>query len=418
MMKKYLKKTSVVYSASSVLKAGVQMLVGLAIARFISPEDYGIWSTLSLLLTYGIILQAGIINGLNLELPLAMGEDNLPKAKNLVSTAQSYIFGCISIVFIAGLFYILLFPHPDKKYFYGIIAVLLMLGFTFYQDFLTATFRTQQSFRKFSFINLVHATVNLITIALIVYFYYYGLVAKSILVIFIYLVFLHIHRPFKVGLNFDRQIFTKLLKVGMPIFALSYIQAAAISFDRVLLIKYTDTASVGIYSFAYLAFSSITMFSGSIASYIYPTMSENFAKNNDSVQLWNYLRKNMVYVFFGLLGIAILGAMVVPYLIEVFFPAYVDSIAVIRILFFAGVLNGSVIGVNVLLSMKKWRLIVIYHTVFSILLVGCPFVAMHISNNKMVGIAYGVLIANLINLISGYFLVYFATVKKRYEVKN
>ena len=83
-----------------------------------------------------------------------------------------------------------------------------------------------------------------------------------------------------------------------------------------------------------------------------------------------------------------------------------------QILFFAGVFNGGVIGVNVLLSIKKWRLVIFYHLFFAILLLVCPFVMMKIYTNKMEGIAYGVLIANVLNFISAYLLVYIALVKK------
>lgn len=388
------------------------MLVGLAIARFISPSDYGIWGTLNLILTYGVIFQSGIINGLNLELPLAIGANNLRKANDLVKTAQYFIVVCIALIFVSGFFIVKFFPISDKKFYYGTITIIIMLGFTFYQDFLTATFRTQQSFRKLSYINLVHALVNLVTILLIVYYSYYGLLIKSILVLFSYVVFLHYFRPFKVNVQFDKKLFFVLIKVGMPIFLLAYMQAAALSFDRVLLIKYTDNESVGLYSFAYLAFSSITLFSSSVASYIYPTMSENYAKDNNPGQLWLYLKKNMLLIFFGLLVIAVFGVLIVPFLIKFFFPAYVKSIPAMKILFFAGVFNGSVIGVNVLLSMKKWKLIIVYHTIFSVLLVVCPLIFINVIKDKIEGVAYGVMVANVINLITGYYLVYIATGKK------
>lgn len=411
MMKKYLKKTSIFYSATSVIKAGIQMLVGLAIAKFVTPADYGIWGTLSLILTYVVILQFGIVNGLNLELPLAMGRGDKKEAEELVQTAQSYIIACILFILLIGGTYLLFFGPKDEKYFYGIIGIIFMSVFTFYQDFITATFRTQESFAKLAVINLVHAAVNLVTILLIVYFFYYGLVLKSVIVLLVYVLFLHYHRPFKVKLKFDSINYKKLIKVGLPIFGLAYIQAIAISFDKLLLVKFSDVSSVGIYSFGYLAFASITMFSSSIASYIYPTMSQNYAKDRDSIKLWNYLRKNMTLVFIGLLIIATVGAAVVPFLVEIFFPKYNASIYVMQILFFAGVFNGSVIGVNVLFSMKKWRLIVIYNVVFSILLIFCPFIFMHFSTDKITAVAYGVLLANFLNLISGYILVYLGTVK-------
>ncbi|KEY18821.1 oligosaccharide flippase family protein [Kaistella antarctica] len=416
-MIKFLKKTSIIYSASSVFKSGVQLLVGLAIAKFITPGDFGIWSSFNLILTYTIILQLGIVNGLNLELPLAIGKGDNEKAEKLVQTTQSYIAVCIALLALAGGFYLLFFTPDTPKFFYGAIAIVVLVTFSFYQDFITATFRTQQSFFRFSIINIVQALVNLTTIVFIIYYAYYGLLIKSIIVLAIYVALLHYYRPFPVKFFFDKKLYLKLIKTGLPIFILAYVQSVATSFDRLLILKYLDISAMGIYSFAYLGFSSITLFSGSIASYIYPTMTENFAKNNNAVQLWIYLKKNISLIFLGLLILAIIGSLLIPYVTEAFFPNYIESVPVMQILFFAGVFNGSVIGVNVLLSMKKWKLIVIYHTIFSLLLVICPFVFMYYSDNKIMGIAYGVLIANFINLINGYILVYFATVKSQYVRK-
>lgn len=412
-MKKFLQKTSVIYSASSIFKSGVQLFVGLAIAKFITPNDFGIWSSLNLVLTYAVIIQLGILNGLNLELPLAIGRGKHTRAERLVQTAQSYIMVCMVLLILGGAFYLMFFKPVEEKFFYGVIAIIVMVIFTFYQDFLTATFRTQKSFLIFSYINIVQALVNLITILLIIYFAYYGLIIKSILVLVFYVILLHIYRPFPVKFLFEKKLYIQLVKTGLPIFVLAYFQSVAMSFDRLLIIKYLPISMMGIYSFAYLGFSSITLFSSSVASYIYPTMSENFARNKNTLELWSYLKKNMTRIFFGLIVLAIIGALLFPYVIEMFFPNYKQSIPVMQVLFFAGVLNGTVIGVNVLLSMKKWKLIIIYYTVFSMLLVLCPLLFMMYSQYKLMGIAYGVLAANLINLFVGYYLVYFATVKSQ-----
>ena len=129
------------------------MLVGLAIAKFVSPEDYGIWGALNLLLTYAIILQLGTINGVNLELPIAMGEKNHEKAKSIIQTSQTYILGCMFVIFVIGILYLLIFGKSlSPKFFWGVAALIVMISFTFYQDFLTATFRTPLSFKKFSYI--------------------------------------------------------------------------------------------------------------------------------------------------------------------------------------------------------------------------------------------------------------------------
>lgn len=384
------------------------MISGLVIARFISPEDYGIWGVLSLVTTYASFLQLGIINGVNLELPIALGEGKKDKLNKIIATSQCFILiSIILLFFIMIIFFGLNNTNLNIKMKYGIIAIVVITMFTFYQDFLTATFRTPKSFLRFSKINLIQAFINFITILLIIYYSYYGLLLKGLFVIIINVILLHFYRPYKVKIEFDKETFIKLLKVGSPIFLLAYLQASAIGFDRVLLAKYSSLSDIGIYSFAYLAFSSLTILSSSIASYIYPTMSHMYAVSKDKNQLWNFVMKNITLVFFGLLIIGCLGFFIVPFIITEFFSQYVNSISVMRILIFAGVFQGSVIGVNVLLSIKKWKLVIIYHLVFILLLLICPMLLIRFwSGSVLNAVAIGVLIANIINFFNAHILVY------------
>lgn len=414
MIKKLFSKASFLYSFSSVLKSGVQMIVGVAVARFINPEDFGLWSSLNLILTYALIIQFGLINGVNLELPIAIGRKNSDLALKIISTAQYYILLCILFIIIIG-FTIIIFFHSDisHKMIWGLVAVIIMITLSFYQDLLIATFRTPQSFIKLSKINIIHAIVNFVTIVMILYFSYYGLIFKSLITLIIYVVFLHLNRPLKSNVKFSKDTFLKLINVGFPIFLLAYIQASAMSFDRLLLLKFSNLADVGIYSFAYLSFTAITLLSTSIASYIYPTMTHMYAENNSPLQLWTYLKRNILKVIIGLGVLGAVGILIIPIIIFEFFPKYIHSILPMQILLGAGIFNGGVIGVNVLLSMKKWKLITIYHLMFSFLLVLFPFLGFFLFKNQIVALSAGVLVANVLNFFIAYSLVYFAFFKSK-----
>jgi hypothetical protein len=140
-------------------------------------------------------------------------------------------------------------------------------------------------------------------------------------------------------------------------------------------------------------------------------MTYNYAKDNDKSALWIYLKKITLFLFVGQLALAIVGYYIIPYLIRVYFPVYSLSITTMQILVFAGVFKGSVIGVNALWSMKHWKYMIIYQVNLSILLVTLPYVGIHIFQNKIEGVAYGVFMANLINLFFGLYLTYLATHK-------
>ncbi len=404
-------KTPLLYSGGSLTKAFAQMIVGFVIARYVSPVDLGIWTTINLAVTYSVFLQAGLINGLNLELPYAYGRGEVNQAERMAGTVQFFTVVSSFLVLIIGIAYFKFGAEHDLKIQYGVLAITIFIMLSYYQNYLMSTFRSKNSFIKLSVVQIVDAFVNLVTLVLVVYYSYYGLIIKAVLVLLIYVILLHILRPIKVGLSWDKKSLIKLLKIGLPIFGLAYVESVSSTVDKLLLLKYSDLANVGLYTFGFYSLTTFTLFSSSVASYIYPRMSYNYGKNNDKLLLWKYSKKITIILISIQLPLAIFGYYAVPVIVENFFPKYVQSILVMQILLFAGVFRGSVVGVNALWSLKSWKYMIIYQVFFSVLLIILPFIGINLFPDKIEGVAYGVCLAHFINLMSGITLTYIATHK-------
>lgn len=402
-------KTPILYSGGSIAKALATIIVGIAIAKYISPEDLGIWTTLNLLITYSLFVQAGLINGLNLELPLAYGQGNNEFAKKMAGTVQTFTLISSSLVLIIGISYFLFFQETNTKIKYGLLSMTLLIGLSFYQNYLLSTFRSNNSFIKLSVIQTIDAGVNIATLVLVIYFSYYGLIIKAVLVILIYVLLLHIFRPIKVRLIWDKNAFKKVMKVGLPIFGLVYLDSLSSTIDRLFLLKYSNFSDVGLYSFAFYALSVFTLFSTSIASYIYPRMTYSYGQTNDKHILWLYVKKLTLGLIAFQVPFAIVGYIIIPKAIITYFPNYTPSISSMQILLFAGLFKGSVIGVNALWSLKNWKYMIIYQAFYSLLLITLTYSGIKLFENKVEGVSYGVFFANLINMVSGLYLTYLAT---------
>lgn len=402
-------KTPIVYASSSVIKAFATLVAGFFIAKFIAPEDLGLWTTLSLFITYSLCLQGGVINGLNLELPLSFGEGKNKRGRLMVSVTQTFTLVLSFVFFLVGFLLYLFFPFENEKVKYGVLAVSFIIIFTFYQNHLLSTFRSNNSFLKLSYLQIVDATVNLITILLVFYFSYYGMLMKAVLVIILFVTLLHLNRPIKVAMKWDKKVFFQLLKVGFPIFILAYVESLALTFDKLMLIKYTDLKNVGFYSFALYALTFSTLFSNSIASYIYPKMSFQYGKDKNKLILWKYVKKITVLLLVIQIPLFVAGYFLVPKIVSELFPNYSESIIPMQILLFAGIMKGSVIGVNVIWSMKKWKYMIIYQVSYAVLVLSFIYLFLNIYPNKIIGVSFGLMYANIANLIIGVFLSYKAT---------
>ncbi|MGE5499902.1 MAG: lipopolysaccharide biosynthesis protein [Syntrophothermus sp.] len=385
------------------------MIVGFVIAKFIAPNDLGLWATINLALTYSVFLQAGLINGLNLELPFAYGKGDDEEAKNMAGTVQTFTFFSSVLVLIAGIVVFSLANTQGEKIRFGILAVTIIISFSYYQNYLLSTFRSKNSFSKLSIIQFADAFVNILTLFFVAYYSFYGMLIKAVIVAANYVFLLHLTRPIKVKLIWKNSAIIRLLKIGLPIWGLVYLDSFSSTVDKLWLLKYTDFTNVGLYSFGLYTLTTFSLLSQSIASYIYPRMTYNYGKNNDKRILWNYVKSITKVLFIGQMGLAVLGYFVIPHLVAAYFPNYILSISAMQILLFAGVFKGSVIGVNALWSIKDWKYMITYQVIYSVLLIGLPFIGIHLMANKIIGVAFGVLSANFLNLISGLYLTYKAT---------
>lgn len=411
-------KTAILYSSTSVIKAMTTMLVGFVIAKYVSPEDLGLWSTLLLFLTYSVFVQGGIINGLNIELPFAYGKGESAKAEKMAGVAQSFTLITSLIVCIMGVGLFFFYPTENGKVKYGILGITIVVIFTFYQAYLLSTFRSNNSFLKLSKIQFFEAILNIFTIILVVYFAYYGMILKSVVMIIFFVAILHIYRPIKTKLFWNKEIFYHLSKVGLPIFVLILIDSSVSTIDKVWLLKYTNLEQVGLYTFGLYALNLFVLFSSSIASYVYPKMTYNYAQNNDRLILWGYMKKVTWLLLLIQTPLVLIGFFAIPPLVEHFFPSYILSTTPMQILLIAGLMKGSVIGVNILWSMKMWKYMYVYVLSYAFLLAVFTFIGLKIFEEKLVGVSLGVLLANTLNLIIAINLSYRATHISRNETVN
>ncbi len=400
------------------VKSIAQLFVGFVVARYISPYDLGVWNSISLILTYSIFLQAGLINGLNLELPSALGKGETDRANAMAGTA--YTITAITSLFaiIAGLLIFIFYNGSDDKFRYGILAISVLVCLGYYQSYLTSTFRSKSSFEKLSLIQLSEGLVNLATLFLVIYFYYYGMIFKVIIVTLISVFLLHLNRPMKVIFTWNILELKRLLKVGIPIFGLVCLDSFTVTIDRLFLIKYSDMTNVGLYSFSMYSMTLFSLFSVSVSTYIYPRMTYSYGQNGDKAILWKYVKKITSILFLAQTPFLIIGYFVIPHALLLFFPNYAACAIPMQILLLAGYFKGCIVGANVLWSLKSWKHMIIYQILFSSYLVIFTYTGITYFENKIEGIAYGVLVANILNFFSGILLSYIATRETKIELVN
>jgi O-antigen/teichoic acid export membrane protein len=409
---------AVFYTLSSVAKSFAQLLSGFLVARFIIPGDLGLWNSLSLATTYGVFLQAGVINGLSRDLPFHLGAEEKEKAEQLAGTAQTYTaLGCLCVLLFGGIF-LLTHRARDSTLLLSIIAVTLVTAFTFYQNYLMVTFRSKNSFGNLAKTQFWTALIMVVSVPALYFWQYEGMVLRVVFITGFGVFLLHAIRPMKIELLWNWEAFRVLMKVGLPIFILSYIESTAGTFDKVILLTVGGVEQVGYYSFAMLVWGAFAVIPASLTSYLYPRMTYSFGRDRNPLLLWHAAWKWTIAVISIMLPLAITGWILIPLVVPILFPKYTAGIGAAQVLLFGALFYGAAIGVNALWSMKVWKYMVTYQLASALLRVAGPLAGVKLSASPLLGVSFGMLAAFAINFGLGLGLTYVATHQSSLKATN
>ncbi len=408
-IKKY--KSISLFTFSSVFLNISSLIAGLVTYRFIEPYYIGIWQSLMLIDSYSIFFRLGIINGMNRELPYAMGQGNESLAVKYAETTLYFTLVTIITFFVLA-FGSLFFIHIEQDWIFPLTVILLIVPINFYSSFLMGTFRANADFDRLSRIQIIQGVLKFVSIILVVKWGFKGFALREISIVSLITFLAYRIRPLKkVKPNFDRAIFTKLFKVGFPIFVTSYIIIFLNTAPRLILLKYGSVSMLGIYAPLLTIITAISVIPDSIANYFYPKMTHQIGKTNDRLAIW----KKSLYSHIGLiiLGIpVVIGCLLfIPYLIDTFIPKYVESKSIIGIGVFTALFMSYKFGYTTLITLKEWKLIVVYIAFFAILQFILPLILLNYTS-VLLAVVIGQLVSATFMVVVSLSTNYIATHRK------
>jgi len=396
------------YSSASILLQIIGMVASFLILRWIDPKEYGIWQSLLIINSYLIIIQSGVINGLNRELPYVMGKDDQISILELAGSAQGFAF------LIAGLLAIIAAVVPffieDKRIAWTIVINVLCAALSVVRQYLTSTYRAGRAFDVLAKINLFEAVISIITVSLVYYFGYVGLVGRMFILTVAGVIASYIWRPLKVITRLQMKPLIKLLKVGMPIFSFSYLFGIADTFPKLILLKYSGPELVGLLAPALALTLLYQMLPNVIAQYIYPHMSFQLGKTgDDALSIWPTAWKSAIGSVIAGIPFVIVGFFLIDPIISNFFPKYAKAIPATYWCLAAGIFLGPRIAVNALFSLKAWKWAAIYTTIYVVSNFLFPWLGFLNNANSLVGVSMGICLSYVFIFLGGMFCIYKAT---------
>jgi O-antigen/teichoic acid export membrane protein len=398
------------FTVSSISLSLAQLVSGVVIVHYIDPREMGLWSSVSLALTYAFFILAGVQNGLSRELPYFIGASNDGMARRLAATTLFYtVGGCILTTVVGGGGVVFaIWEQADPKLTYAIAAVTILITCRFYQNYLFITFRSKNSFINLAQVQMWQAALMILALPLL-FLGYAGLLLRFVIVAGLSLYLMHRVRPILVSPIWRTDSFLLLLKTGIPIFATDYILNFAGTLGTVALLKFGGVEQVGLYALAGSASSAFAVVPQSIGHYVYPRMSQRYGRTNNARLLWGMAWKSALVVVGAMVPIAVVGSLLLPPAVKLLFPKYVEGTFAAQIALFSAAAGGASVASNALASLKAWSHLIAQQLSYAVLVAVAPFVGIHLFSSPLSGVAYGILGANLLGGALSLVLTFAAT---------
>jgi O-antigen/teichoic acid export membrane protein len=288
----------------------------------------GKFASFGLIQGYARFFQAGVLNGLNRELPYFYGKGDHTRVRELAAAAEAWalIVGGVTscgVLAVAG-FYLL---RANYEMAAGFATTAVTLFLLFYANlYLQATYRTAHDFARLSLANVLQNTAAVVLVGLVALFGFYGLCLRSVFAALLGAAVLYYWRPIRVLPRWNLAHLRHLLWIGLPIFGIGEILTFWTTAEGTVALSKLGYAGMGLYSLAFQAGLAMEMLPQAISQVLYPRMSQEYGRTGEVAPLLRMSLMPMLTTFAIMLPLTVLGWLLTPPLVRLLLKDYVAAI--------------------------------------------------------------------------------------------
>ncbi len=308
-----------------------RLVVTLVAARWIGPDDFGVWNALYLILLYGVLVNLGVPNGMNREVPMLKGRGSDDLAHIAANVTLWFVLATSLLGAIATIL-VLSFGLVSTISTASLVAMgVLFLTWYVYQYFqmrLRSTIRFRQmTIQQFVFAGLLPLVVLPLTNSLKLT----GFISGQAFVAFLAILVICRISSFQIEFQFDWSILRRLMKIGFPIMAAGLLFTLLISIDRWVILRFLGVESLGQYTLAILSVSILSLLPAVISQQLYPRMAFRYGSTGEKRSLLPIVLRQSLASMGVTLPLITVAFLLMPFFVETFMPDYVAGIRAARI---------------------------------------------------------------------------------------
>src|ERR1035437_1086220 len=314
---------------ASFLIKGLSIAIGLVLVpltiNYINPSRYGIWLTLSSIVSWFSFFDIGFGNGLRNKFAEAMAKGQVELARIYVST--TYAILCIIIVIVLILFLLinpylnwskLLNTTPEMAGELSILAVIVFVFFClrFIFQLVTTVLTANQEPAKASFFDFLGSLFSLIIIFILTKttsgnLIYLGTALSFTPVLVLILSSLwfysHDYKRFAPSLKYVKFSYARnLMSLGIKFFIIQIAALVLFNTNNIIVTQLFGPKEVTTFNVAFKLFSVVTMIFSIIATPLWSAYTDAFAKNDFDWIKTTLLKMKKIWVLLIICTISIL----------------------------------------------------------------------------------------------------------------
>lgn len=278
-------------TAANYLAAAITFAGHIIFRRYISPEEYGVWEMLIVILSYITAAELGLNNGMSKELPFYLGRNDTERARSVqdsVATVVLAMTGVIALSLFAASFF--LAGRYPAEWIWGLRFLSAIAVLSQAHNLYITLLKSYKDFATLSVLRVLYPLLmTLFSFALIYRFGIYGLFAGNVLAVVCSLAYVARMTGYGLRPRADLAVLKPVFRVGLVMFVWGYLSGIFLTLDRLLIAKYFGAASLGLYSIATMVQSAMTNFPRSISSNMYPRIIQAYGRNGDPTDVARYV---------------------------------------------------------------------------------------------------------------------------------
>lgn len=301
-----------------------RLVVSLIVARWVGPEEFGVWNALQLLLIYGVLVSLGVPNGMNRNVPIHRGQGD---AKTVAEVLQASFWMVLLVnVAVGGVVSIASIWQPISYQISLLWMGGLFISWQLYQYF-QLSLKAQGLFHKMSQQQFIFAFLLPLIVLPAAYIWRVpGFILGQIIVTALLCVIIAKMGSLSLRFVWNGSIIKQLIASGWPIMLAGLVYSLLTTVDRWIIGAFIGLEALGYYTLPILCLSVFRLLPSVISQQMYPRMAYQYGKTGQKQALVPLIKRQTILSASITWPILLAVYWILPWIVPLALPEYSPGI--------------------------------------------------------------------------------------------